>query len=116
MRASSPPSLARAPRGRDLLFPILWAVLAQALLTAAVELEPPSRGEPLPWRWARVVADHPVRGTLAILLLSLGLCRRPGVGRAGGDREGVEEADPGVGAGRTPEAFEEAVESRRRSG
>lgn len=52
-----------------------------ALVAWLVRLDPPTAGEPLPWRWARSVAAHPVRSVLALCLLIV-----PGRPRAAPDR------------------------------
>lgn len=55
----------------------IWSVVATALgvlaLLAAVRAWPPTAGEPLLLRWLRTCADHPVRATIAALLLLRGL-------------------------------------------
>ena len=51
-----------------LLGPFLWGLVALADLLVL-----PGAGEPLPARWARKLAEHPVRGSLALALLVLSL-------------------------------------------
>jgi hypothetical protein len=59
-----------------LLSRALLAGLATAVLVLATSQLTPRPGEPLPVRWGRTAARHPLRTTLALTLLALGL-RRP---------------------------------------
>jgi hypothetical protein len=54
----------------------VFAGLATAVLALAAAQLTPRPGEPLPVRWGRTAARHPLRTTLALTLLALGL-RRP---------------------------------------
>ncbi len=61
--------MSRPPRfSWVLLGPFLWGLVALADLLVL-----PGAGEPLPARWARKLAEHPVRGSLALALLILAL-------------------------------------------
>ena len=52
---------------------LLCAALATGALLFWTAVRPPRAGEPLPLRWARTAASHPLRTGLALALLVLGL-------------------------------------------
>jgi hypothetical protein len=76
--------------------PLLYALLLGGLVQLAAgwgtAIEPPSAGEPLPWRWLRTLAEHPVRGALGSTLLVWGLLggRGPTPGTRAGTGQRVE--------------------------
>ena len=76
MGASPTKPVSRPPRFSWLLLgPFLWGLVALGDLMVL-----PGAGEPLLARWARKLAEHPVRGSLALALLVLAL--RPAHPRA----------------------------------
>ena len=70
--------------------PIVLGIAASALVRFGVGAIPVRTGEPIALRWARVLADHPVRAALAAALVVIALRPRPislptAVGSAGED-------------------------------
>ena len=57
------PATSTWPRAFGLAFG-LWALVAWL-----TDLDPPTAGEPLGWRWLRGLAEHPLRGVLGLGLL-----------------------------------------------
>ncbi len=49
---------------------LLWALALLGLLLGVDAWSPPDWGEPLPLRWVRVAAEHPIRSFLAFWLLA----------------------------------------------
>lgn len=94
---ADPDAAARPPSGPAAGTLLEAAALGGALAYALVLVDgliPPVEGEPLPLRWARVAADHPVRMALAGLCVRLAArrSRRPEDPRPVGGR--AETRDP----------------------
>ena len=77
--------------------PIAFGIAVSVLVRFGVGSIPVQAGEPIALRWARVLADHPVRAALAAALLAVALRPRTAAPETpasiGGDRAGGGDRD-----------------------
>jgi hypothetical protein len=71
------------------LGPIALGIAVSVLVHFGIRAIPVASGEPLALRWARVLADHPVRAALAAALLVVALRPRAATPPNPADRSGA---------------------------